>query len=132
MDEAKKELPRAPTFWWEKTLFALVLLLPSTVYPFATAFDSTITPFGTSLVVAGTGIVLILLSIFRDIGPIFVEKAEARFQNRYAADIYSIPVTFDAKPTLVPGFSRLRATRADNSQTIGAWALRFNHGRQVA
>jgi hypothetical protein len=69
---------------------------------------------------------------FWDIGPTFVEKAEARFQNRYAADIYSIPVTFDAKPTLVPGFSRLTAIRADNSQAIGAWALRFNHGRQVA
>ena len=132
MTEAAKDLPRAPRFWWEKTLFALVILLPSTIYPFATAFNSSITPFGTSLVVAGTLIALLLLSIFRDIGPTFIEKSEARFQNRYAADIYSIPVTFDAKPTLVPGFSRLRATRADNSETIGAWALRFNHGRQVA
>lgn len=132
MTEANKDLPRAPRFWWEKTLFALTLVLPSTIYPFAHAFNSSVSPFGTSLVVAGTLIVLILLSIFRDIGPTFVEKAEARFQNRYAADIYSIPVTFDAKPTLVPGFSRLRATRADNSQAIGAWALRFNHGCQVA
>ena len=132
MTEATKDLPRAPRFWWEKTLFALVILLPSTIYPFATAFNSSITPFGTSLVVAGTLIVLLLLSIFRDIGPTFVEKAEARFQNRYAADIYSIPVTFDAKPTLVPGFSRLTAIRADNSEAIGAWALRLNHGRQVA
>jgi len=128
----RSDLPRAPRFWWEKTLFALVILLPSTIYPFATAFNSSITPFGTSLVVAGTLIVLLLLSIFWDIGPTFVEKAEARFQNRYAADIYSIPVTFDAKPTLVPGFSRLTAIRADKSQAIGAWALRFNHGCQVA
>lgn len=132
MTEATKDLPRAPRFWWEKTLFALVILLPSTIYPAATEFNSSITPFGTSLIVAGTLIVLILLSIFRDIGQTFVEKAEARFQNRYAAGIYSIPVTFDAKPTLMPGFSQLRATRADNSQAIGVWALRFNHGRQVA
>lgn len=131
MNEAAKEIPRGPRVWWEKILFALILVLPTTIYPFATAFNSSITPFGTSLVVAGTLIVLILLSIFRDIGPTFVEKAEARFQNRYAADIYSIPVIFEAKPTLVPGFSRLKATRADNGQTIGAWALRFNHGRQV-
>ena len=77
-------------------------------------------------------IVLLLLSIFRDVGPTFLEKREAAFQNRNAAQIYSIPVTFDAKPTLVPGFSRLRATRADNSETIGPWKLRFDHSRRVA
>ncbi len=132
MDEATKDLPRAPRFWWEKTLFALIILLPSTVYPFADAVSSAVTPFGTSLVVAGTLLVLLLLSIFRDVGPTFLEKREAAFQNRYAAQIYSIPVIFDAKPTVVPGFSRLRATRADNSETIGPWKLRFDHGRQVA
>ena len=63
MTEATKDLPRAPRFWWEKTLFALVILLPSTIYLFATAFNSFITPFGTSLVVAGTLIVLSLIHI---------------------------------------------------------------------
>lgn len=82
--------------------------------------------------ISGTAIVLLLLSVFRDIGPTFVEKAEAEFQNRYVADIYSIPVTFDVRPTLVPGFSRLRATRADNRQAIGAWTLRLKYGRQIA
>lgn len=132
MKEANKDLPRAPRDWWEKTLFALILVLPSTIYPFAKAFSTTVTPLGTSLVVAGTLIVLLLLSIFRHVGPTFVEKREAAYQNRHAAEIYSVPVTFDTEPTFVPGFSRLRATRADNSQTIGAWKLRFNHGRQAA
>ena len=127
-----KSKPRAPRLWWEGALFAVAVFLPSTIYPFASAASSAVTPFGTSLAVSGTAIVLLLLSVFRDIGPSFVEKAEAEFQNRHAANIYSIPVTFDVKPTLVPGFSRLRATRVDNNQAIGAWSLRLNHARQVA
>ena len=93
MKEANKDLPRAPRDWWEKTLFALILVLPSTIYPFAKAFSTTVTPLGTSLVVAGTLIGLLLLSIFRHVGPTFVEKREAAYQNRHAAEIYSIPVT---------------------------------------
>lgn len=130
-DETKK-LPRAPRFWWEGALFATAVFVPSSVYPFASAVSSAVTPFGTSLAISGTAIVLLLLSIFRDVGPAFVETAEAKFQNLYGADIYSIPVTFDASPTSIPGFSRLSATRADTGETIGPWTLRFNHGRQVA
>ena len=127
-----KKLPRAPRFWWEGALFATAFFVPSTVYPFASTVSSAVTPFGTSLAISGMAVILLLLSIFRDVGPTFLEKREAAFQNRYAAHIYSIPVTFDAKPTPGPGFSRLRATRADNSETIGPWKLRFDHGRQVA
>lgn len=132
MSETPKSKPRAPRFWWEGVLFVVAVFLPSTIYPFTFAVSSAVTPFGTSLVISGTAIVLLLLSVFRDIGPTFVEKAEAEFQNRYVADIYSIPVTFDVRPTLVPGFSRLRATRADNRQAIGAWTLRLKYGRQIA
>lgn len=132
MSGASKSKPRAPRLWWEVVLFVVALFVPSTIYPFASAASSAVTPFGTSLAISGTAIVLLLLSVLRDIGPTFVESAEAEFQNRHAADIYSIPVTFDVTPTIVPGFSRLRATRVDNNQAIGAWALRYNHGRQAA
>jgi hypothetical protein len=132
MSEASNSRPRAPRLWWEAVLFVVAVFVPSTIYPFASAASSAVTPFGTLLAISGTAIVLLLLSVFRDIGPTFVEESEAAFQNRHAADIYSIPVMFDVKPTLVPGFSRLRAKRADNSETIGAWALRLKHSRQVA
>lgn len=132
MKEINKDRPRAPRDWWEKTLFALLLVLPSTIYPFAKAFKTTVTPLGTSLVVTAPLIILLLLSIFRHIGPTFVVKREAAYQNRHAAEFYSIPVTFDAEQTFVPGCSRLRATRSDNSQTVDAWKLQFDNGRQAA
>lgn len=132
MAETIKQVPRAPRLWWERSLFAVAAFVPVMIYPFASALGPAVTPFATSLVVSGIAILLLLLSIFRDIGPTALEKAEAQFQNPYASDIYSVPVTFDVKPTLVPGFSRLSAKRADKSQAIGVWSLRFNHGRQVA
>lgn len=132
MADTTRKLPRSPRIWWELHLFVIALIVPTVAYPYASAFSPAVTPVGTYLVISGAGIALLLLSMFRDIGPTFVENAEARFQNRYATDIYSIPVTFTAKPTIVPGFSWLRATRADNSETIMPSKLRFNHSRRAA
>ncbi|HEY0122174.1 MAG TPA: hypothetical protein VGC14_10500 [Rhizobium sp.] len=109
-------------------MFTAVWLIPLTFYPFLAA-GHWLAPIIIAIVVIA--IILGVLSEVWDIGPTFVEQAEARYQIRYAPLAYSIPVGFDVAETAVPGFSRLRITRTDTDQTIGGWELRLKHSREI-
>ena len=129
MESDIKRRSRAPRYKWEFGLVWIVILLPTTLYPFLSG-NTVITPFvaTTAVIVLAAG--LISLSLVFDITPTFITRAEADFQNELAGEMYSIPVVFRAEPTAFPGFSRLRAIRADLKEPISVWTLRFHHGRR--
>lgn len=128
METDIKRRSRAPRFKWEAGLVMAVVFLPAALYPLLSG-GAVITPFVVAMAVIVLAAGLISLSLVFDITPTFVTKAEADFQNELAAELYSIPVVFRAAPTAFPGFSRLRATRADLKQPISVWSLRMHHGR---
>lgn len=123
-----KERSRAPRFKYESVLFIFAILLPATLYPYFAA-STFVTPFAGTMVIFAVVAGLISLSLVFDISPTFVTRAEADYQNMYASDLYTLAVRFHAEPTIVPGFSRLRAIRGDLRQPISVWSLRMHHGR---
>lgn len=129
MESDIKRRSRAPRYRWEFGLVWIAILLPTTLYPFLSG-NTVITPFVGTMAVIVLAAGFISLSLVFDITPTFITKAEADFQNEMAGEMYSIPVVFRAVPTAFPGFSRLRATRADRKEPISVWTLRFHHGRR--
>ena len=75
--------------------------------------------------------ILAVLSEVWDIAPTVIINAEARYQNRQAREVYTIPVVFHAMRTFVPGISRLHVTRTDDSHAVQPWTLRFEHAEDA-
>lgn len=119
---------REPQVKYESVLFIFAIFLPASLYPYFAA-SSLVTPFAGTMVIFAVVAGLISLSLVFDISPTFITKAEADYQNMYASDLYTLAVRFHAEPTVVPGFSRLRAIRGDLRQPISVWNLRIHHGR---
>lgn len=118
-------LPRAPRFYWLVILAFAVSGITSDLPGFGEEHWSTSAAFrGCVIAIA---VILAVLSEVWDIAPTVIINAEARYQNRQASEVYTIPVAFDAAPTLLPGISQLRVTRTDDNRAIRPWALRFEH-----
>ena len=118
-------LPRAPRFYWLIILAFAASTITSDLPDFGEGHWSTSTAFRACTIAIAVG--LAALSEIWDIAPAVIVKAEARYQNRQAREVYTIPVVFDAAPTVAPGMSRLRVTRTDDNLAIRPWALRFEY-----
>jgi hypothetical protein len=121
----KSLLPRAPRFYSLVILAFAASAITSDLPGFGQGHWSTSAAFR-GCVIAVTAILAVLSEVW-DIAPTVIINAEARYQNRQAREVYTIPVAFEAAPTLVPGISRLRVTRTDDNRAIRPWALRFEH-----
>lgn len=118
-------LPRAPRFYWLIILAFAASTITSDLQGFGEGHWSTSTAFRACVVAIAVG--LAALSEIWDIAPAVIVNAEARYQNRQAREVYTIPVVFDAAPTVVPGMSRLRVLRTNDNLAIRPWTLRFEH-----
>ncbi|KAB2676689.1 hypothetical protein [Brucella tritici] len=118
-------LPRAPRFYWLIILVFAASTITSDLPGFGEGHWSISTAFRACVV--AIAVVLAALSEIWDIAPAVIVNAEARYQNRQAREVYTIPVVFDVAPTPVPGISRLRVTRTDDNLAIRPWVLRFEH-----
>ncbi len=120
---------RAPRFRWETIVVLFSIFIRSFLQPFLSD-GSAVTPFMATVATVVFAVALLALSLVFDVTPSVVSRREADYQNLHARDLYALPVFFQAVPTAVPGFSRLRATRTDLNQSIGVWTLRMHHGRR--
>ena len=121
----KSLLPRAPRFHWLLIIAFGASIVTSALPGFGEEHWATSIAFLSCVIVVAA--VLAVLSEVWDIAPSVIIKAEARYQNRQAREVYTIPVAFEAAPTPVPGISRLRVTRTDDNRPIRPWVLRFEH-----
>jgi hypothetical protein len=102
-------IPHAPRFYWLIILAFAASTITSDLPGFGEGHWSTSTAFRACIIATALG--LAALSEIWDIAPAVIVNAEARYQNRQAREVYTIPVVFDAAPTVVAGMSRLRAPR---------------------
>ena len=124
----KSLLPRAPRFYWLVILAFAASIIASSLPDFGPEHWSiSIAVRGCVIAVAA---VLAALSEIWDIAPSVIIKAEARYQNRQAREVYTIPVVFDTAPTVVPRMSRLRVTRTDDHRPVRPWTLRFDYAAE--
>lgn len=121
-------LPRAPRFYWLIILAFAASTITSDLPDFGEGHWSTSTTFRACII--AIALLLAALSEFWDIAPAIIVSAEARYQNRQAQAVYTIPVVFDTAPTVVPRMSRLRVTRTDDHRPVRPWTLRFDYAAE--
>lgn len=124
----KSLLPRAPRFYWLVILAFAASVIMSDLPGFGDEHWSTSVAFRGSVIAVAA--ILAVLSEVWDIAPAVIVNAEARYQNRQACEVYTIPVAFEAARTFMPGISRLRVTRTDDHRAIRPWTLRFEHAAE--
>ncbi len=121
-------IPHAPRFYWLIILAFAASTITSDLPGFGEGHWSTSTAFRACIIATALG--LAALSEIWDIAPAVIVNAEARYQNRQAREVYTIPVVFDAAPTVVAGMSRLRVTRTDDHRPVRPWTLRFDNAAE--